>query len=113
MLREAGLGPAAPEPLAGGWPELGPRCEHAGPLCGFAQEAGGLCPEHRPGPGLAEDVVQDAWLPLATLAEGRVLEEPVGYLWPRRRTSPVEHQIAEMEVEAVPPLSTPIRSAAE
>lgn len=35
------------------------------------------------------------------------------YLWLRRRKSPVEHQIAEMEVEAVPPLSTPIRSAAE
>lgn len=30
---------------------------------------------------LAEDVVQDAWLRLATLAEGRVLEEPVGYLY--------------------------------
>lgn len=30
---------------------------------------------------LAEDVVQEAWLRLTTLAEGRVLEEPVGYLY--------------------------------
>lgn len=30
---------------------------------------------------LAEDVVQDAWLRLTTLAEGRVLEDPVGYLY--------------------------------
>lgn len=30
---------------------------------------------------LAEDIVQEAWLRVTTLAEGRLLEEPLGYLY--------------------------------